>query len=235
MIKASAGGGGRGIRKVDSAEALAEALVRAQGEAAKAFGDPTVFLEKCLERVRHVEVQVMGDHHGTVWACGVRDCTIQRKNQKILEESPAPTLDAGEDRALREAAVRVARAAAYDNAGTVEFLYDPRERVFHFIEVNTRLQVEHTVTEVTTGLDLVKLQLHVARGGRLEGEPPPPHGHAIEVRLNAEDPDDGFAPAPGTFRLLRLPTGPGLRIDRGVTEGDRVPPEFDSMVAKLIA
>lgn len=235
MIKASLGGGGRGMRWVASAEALSEALPRARAEAARAFGDPTVFLEKCLQGVRHVEVQILGDRHGVLWACGVRDCTIQRRHQKVLEECPAPTLSAELDQAIREAAVRIARAADYQNAGTVEFLFDPRARAFHFIEVNTRLQVEHAVTEVTTGLDLVKLQIHLARGGRLEGDAPQPSGHAIEVRLNAEDPDNGFAPAPGTFALFRLPTGPGLRVDRGVTEGDRVPPEFDSMVAKLIA
>ncbi len=235
MIKASAGGGGRGIRRVGSAGALTEALTHARAEAARAFGDPTVFLEKCLEGVRHVEVQILGDRYGALWACGVRDCTIQRKHQKILEESPAPTLTPEEDRAVREAAVLIGRAAKYQSAGTVEFLFEPAARAFHFMEVNTRLQVEHPVTEVTTGLDLVKLQLHIARGGHLEGEAPPPSGHAIEVRLNAEDPDNGFAPAPGTFALLRLPTGPGLRIDRGVTEGDRVPVEFDSMFAKVIA
>jgi acetyl/propionyl-CoA carboxylase alpha subunit/acetyl-CoA carboxylase carboxyltransferase component len=235
MIKASQGGGGRGIRRVASAEALGDALERARAEAAKAFGDPTVFLERCLDGARHVEVQVMGDRYGGLWACGVRDCTIQRKHQKVLEECPAPTLTPEQDQAVRDAAVRIARAASYESAGTVEFLFDPRAQAFHFMEVNTRLQVEHTVTEVTTGLDLVKLQIHLARGGRLEGEAPQPRGHAIEVRLNAEDPDNGFAPAPGTFALFRLPTGPGLRIDRGVTEGDRVPPEFDSMVAKLIA
>ena len=235
MIKSSAGGGGRGIRRVASADALVVAFAHARAEAARAFGDPTVFLEKCLEPVRHVEVQVMGDDHGALWACGVRDCTIQRKHQKVLEECPAPTLTAEQDRALCEAASRICRAAGYRNAGTVEFLFEPKAQALLFIEVNTRLQVEHTVTEVTTGLDLVKLQIHVARGGRLEGEPPRPSGHAIEVRLNAEDPDSGFAPAPGTFALFRLPTGPGIRIDRGVTEGDRVPPEFDSMVAKIIA
>jgi len=235
MVKASAGGGGRGIRRVDSKEGLGEGIARAQAEAARSFGDPTVFLEKCVEPARHVEVQVVGDQHGVVWACGVRDCTLQRKHQKVMEESPPPTLGPEEDRALREAAVRIARAAGYSNAGTIEFLYDPHGRTFYFMEVNARLQVEHPVTEVTTGLDLVKLQLHVARGGRLEGEPPPTIGHAIEVRLNAEDPDDGFAPSPGTFLQLRLPTGPGLRVDRGFTEGDRVAPEFDSMVAKVIA
>jgi acetyl/propionyl-CoA carboxylase alpha subunit/acetyl-CoA carboxylase carboxyltransferase component len=235
MVKASAGGGGRGIRRAAAVEALPEAFTSARAEATRIFGDPTVFIEKCLEGVRHVEVQVMGDHHGALWACGVRDCTIQRRHQKILEESPAPTLTPEQDRALREAATRICRAAEYRNAGTVEFLFEPGTQSFFFIEVNARLQVEHAVTEVTTGLDLVKLQIHVARGGRLEGAPPRPRGYAIEVRLNAEDPDSDFAPAPGTFALFRLPTGPGVRIDRGFTDGDRVPLEFDSMVAKVIA
>ncbi len=235
MMKAAAGGGGRGIRRVDSAAGLADAFDAARGEALLSFGLDTVFLEKLLEGVRHVEVQVLADDHGTTWAVGVRDCTLQRRNQKVLEESPAPSLAPGLDRALREAAVRLTRLAGYRNAGTVEFLFDPRGQTFSFLEVNARLQVEHPVTEATTGLDLVKLQIHVARGGRLEGEPPAPVGHAIEVRLNAEDPDADFAPAPGTFALFRLPTGPGMRIDRGVTEGDSVAAEFDPMVAKVIA
>ena len=235
MIKAAAGGGGRGIRRVARAEDLPEALARARGEAAAAFGDATLFLEKCLQGARHLEVQILGDRHGVLWTCGVRDCTVQRRHQKLLEECPAPGLGPEQAHALAAAAASLGRAAGYQNAGTVEFLFEPGTGAFHLLEVNTRLQVEHTVTEVTTGLDLVKLQIHVARGGRLQGEAPQPRGHAIEVRLNAEDPDDGFAPAPGVFALFRLPTGPGLRIDRGVTEGDRVPPEFDSMVAKLIA
>ena len=174
MIKACAGGGGRGIRRVASPDAPRRRVgERARARPLKAFGDPAVFLERALQGVRHVEVQVIADHHGTIWAVGVRDCTIQRKHQKILEECPAPTLTPLEDRTLREAAVRVCRAAGYTNAGTVEFLFDPRDRSFAFIEVNTRLQVEHTVTEVVTGLDLVKLQIHVARGGRLSGRPAP--------------------------------------------------------------
>ena len=235
VVKASAGGGGRGIRVVSRPEEMPEAFESARHEAFRAFGDPTVFVEKLLPGVRHVEVQVLGDSWGTVWAVGVRDCTIQRRHQKVLEESPAPTLSPETDRDLRAAALRVAKTGGYRNAGTVEFLYEPASRSFAFLEVNARLQVEHPVTEMTTGLDLVKLQIHVARGGRLVGEPPAPSGHAIEVRLNAEDPDAGFAPAPGTFVHFRLPTGPGLRIDRGVTEGDAVASEFDPMIAKVIA
>jgi acetyl-CoA carboxylase carboxyltransferase component/biotin carboxyl carrier protein len=164
----------------------------------------------------------------------VRDCTIQRRQQKILEEAPSPALSPQQDQALRDAAVRISKAAGYHNAGTVEFLYEPEADRFSFMEVNTRLQVEHPVTECTTGLDLVKLQIHVARGGRLEGEPPRATGHAIEVRLNAEDPDNGFAAAPGAIERFRILTGPGVRVDTGVAEGDSVPPDFDSMIAKVI-
>ncbi len=235
MVKASAGGGGRGIRSVRIESELKDAFESAQAEAASAFGDPRVFLERRVGGARHIEVQVIGDVAGTVWAVGVRDCTIQRRHQKVLEEAPSPALDAEQDASIREAARRLAAAAGYRNAGTVEFLYESETRTFSFLEVNARLQVEHPVTEMTTGLDLVKLQLHVARGGLLEGGPPASSGHAIEVRLNAEDPDNGFAPAPGVIELFRLPTGPGLRVDTGVAQGDSVAPEFDSMIAKLIA
>jgi acetyl/propionyl-CoA carboxylase alpha subunit/acetyl-CoA carboxylase carboxyltransferase component len=235
LIKATAGGGGHGIRRVREASQLPEAFESARAEAFKAFGDPTVFMEQLVQEARHVEVQVIADHHGTTWACGVRDCTIQRRHQKVLEEAPSPALSPEQDQALREAAVRLSKAAGYSNAGTVEFLYQPEKRRFFFMEMNTRLQVEHPVTECTTGLDLVKLQIHVARGGRLLGEPPRTTGHAIEVRLNAEDPDNGFAPAPGTIERFRVLTGPGVRIDTGVAEGDAVPTEFDSMIAKIIA
>ena len=235
VVKAAAGGGGRGIRVVAAPDEMPAAFESARHEALRAFGDPTVFVERLLEGVRHVEVQVLGDSWGTTWAVGVRDCTIQRRHQKVLEECPAPTLPAETSEALRAAALRIARTAGYRNAGTVEFLYDPKNDSFAFLEVNARLQVEHTVTEATTGLDLVKLQIHVARGGRLTGEVPVPTGHAIEVRLNAEDAESGFTPAPGRFVHFRLPTGPGLRIDRGVTEGDSVAPEFDPMIAKVIA
>ena len=234
MVKATAGGGGRGIRRVHRASELAEAFEACGAEALKSFGDATLFLERLLPASRHIEVQVIADHHGAVWAAGVRDCTIQRRNQKVMEESASTALSPEQDRELREAAIRLCRLAGYTNAGTVEFLYDLADQRLAFMEVNSRLQVEHPVTEQTTGLDLVKLQLHVASGGRLDGDVPAPVGHAIEVRLNAEDPENNFAPAPGTVELLRLPTGPGLRIDTGVSEGDTISSEFDSMIAKII-
>jgi acetyl/propionyl-CoA carboxylase alpha subunit/acetyl-CoA carboxylase carboxyltransferase component len=235
LIKATAGGGGHGIRKVCSASKLAAAFESARAEAFKAFGDPTVFMERMVTGARHVEVQIIADHYGTTWAVGLRDCTIQRRQQKILEEAPSPALSPEQDLSLREAAVRLSRAAAYHNAGTVEFLYRPENRSFSFMEMNTRLQVEHPVTECTTGIDLVKLQIQVAQGEHLEGEPPRTTGHAIEVRLNAEDPDNNFAPAPGLIERFRIPTGPGVRVDTGVAEGDVVPTEFDSMIAKIVA
>jgi acetyl/propionyl-CoA carboxylase alpha subunit/acetyl-CoA carboxylase carboxyltransferase component len=235
LIKATAGGGGHGIRLVRSADQLAGAFESARSEAFKAFGDPTIFLEQLVQKARHVEVQIIADEYGTAWAAGVRDCTIQRRHQKVLEEAPSPALSSAQDTMLRQAAVRLSQAAAYRNAGTVEFLYQPESQSFSFMEMNTRLQVEHPVTECTTGIDLVKLQIHVARGGRLEGEPPRTTGHAIEVRLNAEDPDNSFAPAPGIIERFRILTGPGVRVDTGVAEGDAVPADFDSMVAKIIA
>jgi len=235
LIKATAGGGGHGIRLVRSAAQLPQAFASARAEAFKAFGDPTVFLEHQVQCARHVEVQIIADHYGTTWAAGVRDCTIQRRHQKVLEEAPSPALSPEQDQSLREAAVRLSQATGYHNAGTVEFLYEPESNRFSFMEMNTRLQVEHPVTECTTGLDLVKLQIHVARGGRLEGEPPRTTGHAIEVRLNAEDPDNGFAPAPGAIERFRIVPGPGVRIDTGVAEGDAIPSDFDSMIAKIIA
>jgi acetyl/propionyl-CoA carboxylase alpha subunit/acetyl-CoA carboxylase carboxyltransferase component len=230
LMKATAGEGGRDIRRVRSAADVTEAF-----EALRASGNPTLFLERHLEGVRQVEVQILADHHGTTWAVGVRDCTIQRRRRTILAESPAPTLTGDQDRALREAAIRICRIAGYQSAGTVEFLYDPKGQTLSFLEVNPGLRVEHSLTEVTTGLDLVKLQLHVARGGHLEGEPPAPIGHAIGVRLTAEDSDPGSGPIPGTFVVFRLPTGPGLRVDRGVALGDAVGPAFDSMIAQVIA
>jgi acetyl/propionyl-CoA carboxylase alpha subunit/acetyl-CoA carboxylase carboxyltransferase component len=235
MVKATAGGGGRGIRRVRAQAELADAFSSARSEALAGFGDATVFLETLVEGARHVEVQILGDGAGTTWALGVRDCTVQRRNQKVIEESPSPALSRSQHREVCDAAVRLGDRIGYRGAGTVEFLYDPAKRQFSFMEVNTRLQVEHPVTECTTGVDLVKLQLHVAGGGRLEGEPPAPRGHAIEVRVNAEDPERGFAPAPGQIELLRLPGGPGLRVDSGFREGDRVAPDFDSMLAKVIA
>ena len=235
VLKAAAGGGGRGIRVVRSREELPGALASARGEAELAFGDPTVFLEQYVESARHVEVQVVADTHGNVWGVGVRDCSMQRRHQKVIEESASTALDAVAEARIRDAAVRLASSVGYRSAGTVEFLVDPKTCDFMFMEVNTRLQVEHPVTEVTTGLDLVKLQLLVAAGGTLEGEPPAPLGHAMEARLCAEDPDQGFVPAPGRIAMLRLPTGTGVRVDSGVREGDQIPADFDSMIAKVIA
>ncbi len=235
MIKAAAGGGGRGIRVAASEEELAPAFERVRAEALRSFSDATVFIERLVTGAHHVEVQVIADHHGAVWAAGVRDCSIQRRNQKVIEESSSPVLSAEQEGELRAAAVKLASAAGYRNAGTVEFLYQPEEETFAFLEVNPRLQVEHPVTEMTTGLDLVKLQLHVALGGRLDGEPPAARGHAIEARLNAEDPERDFAPSPGTVELLRLPSGPGVRVETGIAEGEAIPTEYDSMIAKVIA
>ncbi len=235
MIKAAAGGGGRGIRRVDDSHSLPAAFTSARSEAVQAFGDGTLLLEKLISPARHIEVQIVADGHGKAWAVGVRDCSYQRRNQKVIEESSSPALTPDQERECAEAARRLTLKAGYRNAGTVEFLYEPDSQRFSFMEVNARLQVEHPVTEAVTGLDLVKLQLHIAAGGRLDGDPPPPVGHAIEARLNAEDPALGFAPAPGRLTLLRLPTGPGLRVDTGVTEGDVIPAEFDSMIGKMIA
>ncbi|MGZ8750886.1 MAG: acetyl-CoA carboxylase biotin carboxylase subunit, partial [Pseudonocardia sp.] len=238
MVKATAGGGGRGIRLVSRPEELDEAFTRASAEGARTAGDGTVFLERALRGGRHVEVQVVADAAGDVWTLGVRDCSVQRRNQKVLEESASVALDAEQVELLCASAARLACAAGYVNAGTVEFLYEPDDRQLSFLEVNTRLQVEHPVTEATTGVDVVKLQLHVAMGGRLaEIAPAAPraHGHAIEARLTAEDPEHHFAPAPGVIEHLVLPSGPGVRVNTGFAAGDAIPPQFDSMIAKVIA
>jgi acetyl/propionyl-CoA carboxylase alpha subunit/acetyl-CoA carboxylase carboxyltransferase component len=235
MLKATAGGGGRGIRVITSEAELAGAYERTRQEAQRAFGSGVVFLERLVAGARHVEVQVIADGQGTAWALGVRDCSVQRRNQKVIEESASPVLRPEQVRELKVSAERLAVAVGYCGAATVEFLYHPGDRLFAFLEVNTRLQVEHPVTELTTGVDLVRLQLHVAAGGRLAGEPPAERGHAVEARLNAEDPDRDFAPAPGRIVLLDLPAGPGVRVDTGVSEGDTIPADFDSMIAKIIA
>ncbi|GAA1882219.1 carboxyl transferase domain-containing protein [Lapillicoccus jejuensis] len=235
MLKATAGGGGRGIRVITSDADLRDAYTRTRDEAERAFGSGVVFLEKLVTGARHVEVQVISDGQGTAWALGVRDCSVQRRNQKVIEESSSPLLAPDQVAELKASAERLAVQVGYAGAGTVEFLYHPTDRFFAFLEVNTRLQVEHPITEVTTDTDLVKLQLHVAGGGRLEGRPPVEQGHAIEARLNAEDPDRDFAPSPGRITLLTLPAGPGIRVDTGVAEGDSIPADFDSMIAKIIA
>ncbi|WLS43967.1 biotin carboxylase N-terminal domain-containing protein [Micromonospora profundi] len=235
MLKATAGGGGRGIRVVRDEAELIDAYERTSQEAARAFGSGIVFLERLVTGARHVEVQVIADGQGTAWALGVRDCSVQRRNQKVIEESASPVLSPEQAAELKTSAERLAIAVGYRGAATVEFLYHPGDRLFAFLEVNTRLQVEHPITELTTGFDLVKAQLHVAAGGRLDGEPPVERGHAIEARLNAEDPDRDFAPSPGRIARLDLPSGPGIRVDTGVSEGDTIPADFDSMIAKIIA
>lgn len=235
MLKATAGGGGRGIRVVTNQAELADAYERTSQEAMRAFGSGVVFLERLVTGARHVEVQVIADSAGTAWALGVRDCSVQRRNQKIIEESASPVLSPAQAAELKAAAERLIVAVGYCGAATVEFLYHPGERMFAFLEVNTRLQVEHPITESTTGFDLVKAQLRVAAGGRLEGEPPAERGHAVEARLNAEDPDRDFTPSPGRIARLDLPAGPGIRVDTGVSEGDTIPADFDSMIAKIIA
>ncbi|HEY7009304.1 MAG TPA: biotin carboxylase N-terminal domain-containing protein, partial [Jatrophihabitantaceae bacterium] len=235
MLKATAGGGGRGIRVIQSEDELRDAYQRTRDEAGRAFGNDVVFLERLVTGARHVEVQVIADSHGTAWALGVRDCSVQRRNQKVIEESASPLLTAAQTDDLKASAERLATAVGYCGAGTVEFLYHPGEKSFAFLEVNTRLQVEHPITEITTDTDLVRLQIHVASGGRLEGSKPVEAGHAVEARLNAEDADRDFAPSPGRIELLELPSGPGIRVDTGVSEGDTIPADFDSMIAKIIA
>ncbi|MDQ2876577.1 MAG: ATP-grasp domain-containing protein, partial [Actinomycetota bacterium] len=235
MLKATAGGGGRGIRMVTCDEELTDAFERTCLEAQRTFGSGVVFLERLVTGARHVEVQVIADGQGTAWALGVRDCSVQRRNQKIIEESASPVLSVAQAAELRASAQRLALAVDYRGAATVEFLYHPADQQFAFLEVNTRLQVEHPITEATTDMDLVKAQLHVAAGGKLGGDIPAETGHAVEARLNAEDPDRDFAPAPGRIKLLGLPAGPGIRVDTGVSEGDVIPADFDSMIAKIIA
>ena len=238
MVKATAGGGGRGIRLVNSPDQLDEAFERASSEAGKTAGDATMFLERAIRAAWRIEVQVVADAKGAVWTLGVRDCSVQRRNQKVIEESASTAMDAEQEKLVRAHAADLIRAADYVNAGTVEFLYKPSERLLSFLEVNTRLQVEHPVTEATTGVDIVKLQLHIAAGGTLAEigtAEPPVHGHAIEARLTAEDPERDFAPAPGLIEHLALPSGPGIRVDTGVAAGDVIPPQFDSMIAKVIA
>ena len=245
LIKASSGGGGRGMRVVRNLADLPRELELASAEAASAFGDPTVFCEPYLATGRHIEVQVMADSHGTVWAVGERECSIQRRHQKIVEEAPSPLVERidGMRDALYEASVAATKAIGYTGAGTVEFLADDDGRFF-FLEMNTRLQVEHPVTECTTGLDLVALQIDVANGGRLPAEPPAPSGHAIEVRIYAEDPAADWQPHHGTLHTFDVPgvtatfallDRPGIRLDSGVVDGSVVGIHYDPMLAKVIS
>ena len=236
LIKARSGRGGRGVRAVRSADELEVVFERARTEAENMFGDPVVFMESLVSDGRNVEVQIIADAYGTVWALGVRDCSIQRRNNwKLVEESRCPALSAEQEAGLRASAVTLVKAAGYRGAGTVQFVYQPTDGSFAFVGVNARLQSDHPVTEAATGVDLVKMQLLTADGDRLVGQAPPHVGHAIEARLNVEDTDQGFAPAPGTVVLLNLPSGPGIRVDTGIASGDVIPPGYDSMVAKIIA
>jgi len=235
MIKAAAGGGGKGMKRCERAEELAALWQSAQREAASAFGDDRLYLEKLLLRPRHVEVQIFADEHGGAVWLGERECSVQRRQQKIVEESPSCALDEPLRRAMGEVAVRAARAVGYRGAGTVEFLVDEGRR-FYFLEMNTRLQVEHPVTELCTGLDLVRLQLEVAQGGRVPAqEELVRRGHAIEARVYAEDPARGFLPSPGRIGYLRVPSGPGIRDDGGVFAGAAVTPFYDPLLSKLCA
>jgi acetyl-CoA carboxylase biotin carboxylase subunit len=235
MVKAAAGGGGRGIRVAVGPDELATLVVEAGREAEAAFGDASLYVEKLLVDARHVEVQVLGDAHGNVIHLFERECSLQRRRQKLVEESPSPALSPETRTEMCEAAVRLARSVGYTSAGTIEFLLDAAGS-FYFIEMNTRIQVEHPVTEMTTGVDLVKEQLRVAAGERLSVSQADVRqaGAAIEFRVNAEDADQGFAPSPGTITRLDLPGGPGVRVDTAMYAGYAIPPFYDSLVAKLI-
>ncbi|WP_455124370.1 acetyl-CoA carboxylase biotin carboxylase subunit [Ruminococcus sp.] len=235
LVKASAGGGGRGIRRVNSPEELEEQMSVAKEEAKMFFGNDEVYLEKLILGPHHVEIQIIADQMGNTVALGERDCSMQRRNQKVLEESPSPLMTPELRSAMQEAAVRAARACGYYNAGTIEFLVDS-DRNFYFMEMNTRIQVEHPVTEWVTGVDLVQTQLLVAQGKPLPftQKDIEVRGHAIECRINAENPDQDFRPSPGTIRSLHIPGGPGVRVDSAVYQGYTIPPYYDSMIAKLI-
>ncbi|WP_430596557.1 acetyl-CoA carboxylase biotin carboxylase subunit [Enterococcus sp. DIV0175] len=236
MLKAAAGGGGKGIRKVMTKEELPQHFASAQQEAAAAFGNDEMYLEKIIYPARHIEVQILGDHYGNVIHLGERDCSLQRNNQKVLEESPSVVISAAKRADLGAAAVRAAKAVNYENAGTIEFLMD-ESGAFYFMEMNTRIQVEHPVTEMVTGVDLVKKQIEIAAGEPLglEQNNIKFQGHAIECRINAENPAFHFAPSPGTIENLLLPAGGmGLRVDSAVYSGYKIPPYYDSMIAKVI-
>jgi acetyl-CoA carboxylase biotin carboxylase subunit len=235
LLKAAAGGGGKGMRIVTEPGDLNDAYQRAAAEAQAAFGDGSLYVEKVITPARHVEIQVLCDHHGTVLTCGERECSIQRRHQKLIEESPSPALDDELREEMEAAAERACRHIGYRNAGTFEFLVGP-DGSFSFIELNARLQVEHPVTESVVGIDIVREQVRIAAGERLAhgGRSGPRSGHAIELRINAEDPARGFAPSPGLIERFRPPLGPGVRVDTFVEEGTTITPYYDSLIAKLI-
>ncbi|MBA3433165.1 MAG: acetyl-CoA carboxylase biotin carboxylase subunit [Actinobacteria bacterium] len=233
LLKANAGGGGKGMRLVHAEDELEGAYASAGAEADAAFGNGSLYLEKALTPARHVEIQVLCDAEGGILTLGERECSIQRRHQKLIEESPSPALDADAREEMESAVERACEAIGYRNAGTFEFLLGPN-RAFHFIEVNCRLQVEHPVSELVTGIDIVREQVRIAAGERLEHTGRAPRtGHAIEIRINAEDPARGFVPAPGTVTRFRPPLGPGIRIDTAIREGSEIPPYYDSLVAKV--
>ena len=233
VVKAAFGGGGRGMHVVRKPEALEAALARAAREARAYFGRPEVFLERYIEHGHHVEAQILADAHGGAWFLGERDCSIQRRHQKLIEETPSPVVDEDLRARIGEAAIALAKAAGYVNAGTVECIVDD-DGGFYFLEMNTRLQVEHTVTEMVTGLDLVALQIAVALGQRVDLASAEPRGHAIQCRINAEDPSRNFLPGPGRVSRYHEPSGPFVRVDSAIREGDEIPPDYDSMFAKLV-
>jgi len=236
MIKAASGGGGRGMRIARNDVSLVSGFHAARAEADAAFGDATVYLEKFIENPRHVEIQLLGDMHGNMVHLGERDCSIQRRHQKLIEESPSPVLTPERRKQMGDAAIRIAKAAEYYNAGTAEFLLD-RQGNFYFIEVNSRIQVEHSVTELVTGIDLIRQQILIAAGEKLafRQEDIRFSGHAIECRINAEDPDRDFQPSPGLISVFVPPGGPGVRVDSHGFSGYRIPPNYDSMIGKLMA
>src|SRR5450755_3602805 len=235
MLKAAAGGGGKGMRLVHTSDDLKSSLEGARSEAERSFGDSEVYIEKAIINPRHIEMQVLADEQGNIVYLGERECSLQRRHQKVMEEAPSPIVDAEMRRSMGEVAVRVAQAAGYTNAGTVEFLVD-QEKNFFFLEMNTRLQVEHPVTELTTGLDLVHLQIRIAAGETLPFKQSDVtiRGHAIECRIYAEDPDNNYFPSPGKITVLLQPSGPGIRRDSGMYEGWQVPMDYDPLLAKLI-
>ncbi len=236
IIKASAGGGGRGMRIVFKDSDFENAFNYATTEAQQAFGDSNVYIEKYISNPKHIEIQVLADKYGNVVHLYERDCSVQRRHQKLLEETPSPVIDEETRKKMGEVAVKAAKAANYDSAGTVEFLYDLETKKYYFIEMNTRIQVEHPITEEITGIDLIKNQIRIADGEKLglKQEDIPRFGHCIECRINAEDSENGFTPNPGELSQFIIPGGPGIRIDSGVYCGYKIPPYYDSMVAKLI-
>ncbi|MCK6489537.1 MAG: acetyl-CoA carboxylase biotin carboxylase subunit [Planctomycetes bacterium] len=236
LIKATAGGGGRGMRVAHNDASLVSGLMQAQREAEAAFGNADCIIEAFVQRARHIEIQIIGDTHGNVVALGDRDCSTQRRHQKLVEESPSPVITPAIRTSMMEAAVKLAKAAKYHNAGTVEFIYDLERQAYYFLEMNTRIQVEHPVTEMCTDTDLIRLQIEVEAGAKLPFSQADikPYGHAIEIRVNAEDWQNNFSPCPGKIGVYAAPSGKGIRVDSHCYAGYAIPPNYDSMIAKLI-